>query len=75
MDTPKSDAEVAEELKVSKSQAKEWLQRLVKEGVIKIEFDAAVHHAKLAVYAATTLADLLFETKNYQHQRGALGPK
>jgi len=40
-----------------------------------IEFDAAVHHAKLAVYAATTLADFLFETKNYQHQRGALGPK
>jgi len=35
MDTPKSDAEVAEELNVSKSQAKEWLQRLVKEGVIK----------------------------------------
>lgn len=33
------------------------------------------HHAKLAVYAATTLADFLFETKNYQHQRGALGPK
>jgi hypothetical protein len=40
-----------------------------------IEFDAAVHHAKLAVYAAMTLADFLFETKNYQHQRGALGPK
>lgn len=33
------------------------------------------HHAKLAVYAATTLAVFLFETKNYQHQRGALGPK
>jgi hypothetical protein len=28
------------------------------------------HHAKLAVYAATTLADFLFETKNYQHARG-----
>jgi hypothetical protein len=27
------------------------------------------HHAKLAVYAATTLADFLFETKSYQHQR------
>jgi hypothetical protein len=27
------------------------------------------HHAKLAVYAATTLADFLFETKNYQHLR------
>lgn len=33
------------------------------------------HHAKLAVYAATTLADFLFETKSYQHQRGALGDK
>lgn len=32
------------------------------------------HHAKLAVYAATTLADFLFETKSYQHQRGALNP-
>lgn len=31
------------------------------------------HHAKLAVYAATTLADFLFETKNYQQQRGTLG--
>lgn len=30
------------------------------------------HHAKLAVYAATTLADFLFETKNYQQQRGVL---
>lgn len=33
------------------------------------------HHAKLAVYAATTLADFLFETKNYQRQRGALGAR
>jgi hypothetical protein len=33
------------------------------------------HHAKLAVYAATTLADFLFETKSYQQQRGALGAK
>jgi len=31
------------------------------------------HHAKLAVYAATTLADFLFETKNYQQRRGKLG--
>lgn len=31
------------------------------------------HHAKLAVYAATTLADFLFETKNYQFQRRVLG--
>jgi len=33
------------------------------------------HHAKLAVYSATTLADFLFETKNYQYQRGTIGPK
>ena len=35
MDTPKTDAEVAAELHVSKSQVKEWLQRLVKEGVLE----------------------------------------
>jgi predicted Rossmann fold nucleotide-binding protein DprA/Smf involved in DNA uptake len=35
MTTPKTDAEVAADLRVSKSQAKEWLQRLVKEGVIE----------------------------------------
>lgn len=35
MDTPKTDAEVAAELNVSKSQAKEWLQRLVEEGVLE----------------------------------------
>jgi hypothetical protein len=33
--TPKSDAEVATDLQVSKSQAKEWLQRLVDEGVLE----------------------------------------
>lgn len=35
MDVPKTDAEVATELNVSKSQAKVWLQRLVKEGVLE----------------------------------------
>ena len=35
MDTPKTDAEVAAELNVSKSQTKAWLQRLVEEGVLK----------------------------------------
>jgi DNA processing protein len=35
MKTPKTDAEVAADLQVSKSQAKEWLQRLVEEGVIE----------------------------------------
>ncbi|MCC6193727.1 MAG: abortive infection family protein [Burkholderiales bacterium] len=33
------------------------------------------HHAKLAVHAATTLADFLFETTSYQRQRSALGAK
>ena len=35
MDTPKTDAEVAAELNVSKGQAKDWLQRLVEEGVLE----------------------------------------
>jgi DNA processing protein len=35
MKTPKTDAEVAADLHVSKSQAKEWLQRLVKEGLME----------------------------------------
>lgn len=35
VDTPKTDAEFAAELNVSKSQAKEWLQRLVREGVLE----------------------------------------
>ena len=35
LDTPKTDAQVAAELNVSKGQAKEWLQRLVKEGVLE----------------------------------------
>ncbi len=35
MTTPKTDAEVATDLQVSKSQAKEWLQRLVDEGVLE----------------------------------------
>lgn len=33
------------------------------------------HHAKLAVNAATTVADFLFETKNYQQKRGTLRAK
>lgn len=35
-------------------------------------FRPSRHHAKLAVYSATTLADFLFETKSYQHRRGTL---
>jgi DNA processing protein len=34
METSKTDSEVAEELQVSKAQAREWLDRLVKEGVL-----------------------------------------
>ena len=35
MSTPKTDAEVAAELNVTKIQAKDWLQRLVEEGVLE----------------------------------------
>jgi DNA processing protein len=35
MDSPKTDAEVATDLNVSKAQAKVWLQRMVKEGVLE----------------------------------------
>lgn len=35
MNTPKTDAEVAAELNVSKGQAREWLKRLVEEGVLE----------------------------------------
>lgn len=35
MTTPKTDIEVAEDLQITKSQAKEWLKRLVKEGALK----------------------------------------
>jgi DNA processing protein len=35
MNTPRTDAEIACDLNVSKSQAKEWLQRLVREGVLE----------------------------------------
>lgn len=35
MDSPKTDAEVAKDLNVSQNQAKDWLQRLVKEGVLE----------------------------------------
>ncbi len=35
MNDPKTETEVASDLQVSKKQAREWLQRLVKEGVLK----------------------------------------
>jgi len=49
MKTPKTDAEVAVDLQVSKSQAKEWLQRLVNEGVLeKLSKPARYRSAKTA---------------------------
>jgi predicted Rossmann fold nucleotide-binding protein DprA/Smf involved in DNA uptake len=35
LDAPKSDKEIADELKVTTPQAKEWIKRLVKEGVLE----------------------------------------
>jgi DNA processing protein len=35
MKTPRTEAEVAADLRILKSQAKEWLHRLVKEGVLE----------------------------------------
>jgi predicted Rossmann fold nucleotide-binding protein DprA/Smf involved in DNA uptake len=35
METPKTEIEVAEELQISRTQAKDWLQRLVAEGVLE----------------------------------------
>jgi DNA-binding GntR family transcriptional regulator len=35
MDAAKTESEIAEELKVSKTQAKQWLQRLVDEGTLE----------------------------------------
>jgi DNA processing protein len=35
MTTPKTDAQVATDLQVTKGQAKEWLKRLVDEGVLE----------------------------------------
>ncbi len=52
MKTPKTDAEVAADLRVSKSQVKEWLQRLVKEGVME-------KHTKPVRYGPKTQRSLL----------------
>ena len=52
MTTPKTDAEVAADLDVSKSQAKKWLQRLVEEGVLE-------KHGKLAKYGPKSQRSLL----------------
>jgi predicted Rossmann fold nucleotide-binding protein DprA/Smf involved in DNA uptake len=35
LDTPKTETEIAADLQVSKSQAKQWLQRLVREGTLE----------------------------------------
>lgn len=53
MVTPKTETEVAAELNVSKSQAKEWLQRLVKEGVLE-------KIPKPARYCSTKVSGRLF---------------
>jgi predicted Rossmann fold nucleotide-binding protein DprA/Smf involved in DNA uptake len=47
MTTPKTDAEVAADLHVSKSQAKEWLQRLVEEGVMEKHTKPVKYRSKL----------------------------
>jgi DNA-binding FadR family transcriptional regulator len=52
INTLKTDAEVAADLHVSRSQAREWLQRLVKEGAIK-------KHAKPVRYGPKAQRSLL----------------
>jgi DNA processing protein len=52
MKTLKTDAEVAADLQVSKSQAKEWLQRLVEEGVME-------KHTKPVRYGPKSQSSLL----------------
>lgn len=54
MATPRTEGEVAAELQVSKSQAKEWLQRLVKEGVLE-------KLSRPARYRSTSSQALLFD--------------
>lgn len=56
MTTPKTDAEVASDLEVSKSQAKKWLKRLVDEGVL-IKLTRPVR------YRAASSQALLFERR------------
>ncbi|MBP7609010.1 MAG: DNA-processing protein DprA [Steroidobacteraceae bacterium] len=53
MDIPKTDAEVAKDLNVSKNQAKDWLERLVKEGVLE-------KLAKPVRYCSTKVSGRLF---------------
>ncbi len=54
MDTPKTDAEIAEDLEVSKSQARVWLRRLVEEGRLErlsrpVRYRSAALPAALAI--------------------------
>jgi len=49
---PRTEAEVADDLRVSKSQAKEWLQRLVEEGVME-------RYSKPVKYAPKSQGSLL----------------
>jgi len=53
MDIPKTEAEIAVELDVSKSQAKEWLRRLVKEGAVE-------KLSKPARYRSVAMSERLF---------------
>ncbi len=57
MTTPKTEAEVAADLQVNKSQAKAWLQRLVNEGVLE-------KLSRPARYRSTSSQPLLFDRED-----------
>jgi len=57
MTTPKTEAEVATDLKVAKGQAKQWLQRLVEEGVLE-------KLSKPVRYRAVSSQALLFDRRD-----------
>jgi predicted Rossmann fold nucleotide-binding protein DprA/Smf involved in DNA uptake len=52
MTTPKTDAQVAADLQVSMRQAKEWLQRLVDEGVLE-KLSKPIHYRAVAPQIST----------------------
>jgi predicted transcriptional regulator len=57
MTTPKTEAEVAIDLQVSKGQAKKWLQRLVEEGVLE-------KLSRPVRYRSASLQALLFDRRD-----------
>lgn len=63
LDTPKTDSEVAEELQVTKSQARDWLRRLVAEGVLKKLF-------RPVRYRSTSPGGSLFDDRDKDVNRG-----